>query len=181
MEPCAQDYCDRGDSLGRCVWCSVVYVVMRTITLIILHCSATREGQSFGFEDCRRDHIRHRGFRDIGYHYYITRDGTVHRGRPLELVGAHCRNHNRHSIGICYEGGLDAEGRAKDTRTEAQKISLSTLVGELKERFPQALVVGHRELDPGKECPCFEVNKLRKCLEFYKKDLSLQTVKTCKT
>ena len=181
MEPCAQDYCDRGDSLGRCVWCSVVYVVMRTITLIILHCSATREGQSFGFEDCRRDHIRHRGFRDIGYHYYITRDGTVHRGRPLELVGAHCRNHNRHSIGICYEGGLDAEGRAKDTRTEAQKVSLSALVGELKERFPQALVVGHRELDPGKECPCFEMNKLRKCLEFYKKDLSLQTVKTCKT
>ena len=104
-----------------CVWCSVVHVVMRTITLIILHCSATREGQSFGFEDCRRDHIRHRGFRDIGYHYYITRDGTVHRGRPLEQVGAHCRNHNRHSIGICYEGGLDAEGRAKDTRTEAQK------------------------------------------------------------
>lgn len=181
MEPCAQDYCDRGDSPGRCVWCSVVYVVMRTITLIILHCSATREGQSFGFEDCRRDHIRHRGFRDIGYHYYITRDGTVHRGRPLEQVGAHCRNHNRHSIGICYEGGLDAEGRAKDTRTEAQKVSLSALVGELKERFPQALVVGHRELDPGKECPCFEVNKLRKCLEFYKNDLSLQKVKTCKT
>ena len=113
---------------------------MRTITLIILHCSATREGQSFGFEDCRRDHIRHRGFRDIGYHYYITRDGTVYRGRPLEQVGAHCRNHNRHSIGICYEGGLDAEGRAKDTRTEAQKVSLSALVGELKERFPQALV-----------------------------------------
>lgn len=181
MEPCAQDYCDRGDSLGRCVWCSVVHVVMRTITLIILHCSATREGQSFGFEDCRRDHIRHRGFRDIGYHYYIMRDGTVHRGRPLEQVGAHCRNHNRHSIGICYEGGLDAEGRAKDTRTEAQKVSLSALVGELKERFPQALVVGHRELDPGKECPCFEVNKLRKCLEFYKNDLSLQKVKTCKT
>ena len=123
MEPCAQDYCDRGDSPGRCVWCSVVYVVMRM----------------------------------------------------------HCRNHNRHSIGICYEGGLDAEGCAKDTRTEAQKISLSALVGELKERFPQALVVGHRELDPGKECPCFEMNKLRKCLEFYKKDLSLQTVKTCKT
>ena len=123
MEPCAQDYCDRGDSPGRCVWCSVVYVVMR----------------------------------------------------------AHCRNHNRHSIGICYEGGLDAEGRAKDTRTEAQKVSLSALVGELKERFPQALVVGHRELDPGKECPCFEVNKLRKCLEFYKNDLSLQKVKTCKT
>lgn len=95
---------------------------MRTITLIILHCSATREGQSFGFEDCRRDHIRHRGFRDIGYHYYITRDGTVHRGRPLEQVGAHCCNHNRHSIGICYEGGLDGEG-GRRTRVRRSKQS----------------------------------------------------------
>ena len=158
MEPGAQDYCDRGDSPGRCVWCSVVRGLMRTITLLVIHCSATREGQSFGFEDCRRDHIRHRGFKDIGYHYYITRDGTVYRGRPLEQVGAHCRNHNRHSIGICYEGGLDAQGRVGDTRTAAQKESMRRLVAELKERFPRALVVGHRDLDPMKECPGFEVH-----------------------
>lgn len=130
---------------------------MRTITLIIIHCSATREGQSFGFEQCREDHIRHRGFKDIGYHYYITRDGTVHSGRPLEQVGAHCRNHNRHSIGICYEGGLDAQGRVADTRTPAQKDSLQRLVAELKERFPRVLVVGHRDLDPGKGCPGYNV------------------------
>lgn len=131
---------------------------MRTITLIILHCSATREGQSFGFEDCRRDHIRHRGFRDIGYHYYITRDGTVHRGRPLEQVGAHCRNHNRHSIGICYEGGLDGEGRPADTRTPQQTEQLRALFGKLKRLFPQARICGHRDL-PGalpKACPCLD-------------------------
>ena len=51
---------------------------MRTITLIIVHCSATPEGRSLDFEACRRDHIRHRHFRNIGYHYYLTRDGTVH-------------------------------------------------------------------------------------------------------
>lgn len=131
---------------------------MRTITLIILHCSATCEGQSFGFEDCRRDHIRHRGFRDIGYHYYITRDGTVHRGRPLEQVGAHCRNHNRHSIGICYEGGLDGEGRPADTRTPQQTEQLRALFGKLKRLFPQARICGHRDL-PGalpKACPCLD-------------------------
>ena len=60
---------------------------MRTVTLIVVHCSATREGQSFDFEQCRRDHIRHRRFRDIGYHFYLTRDGEIHRGRPLEQVG----------------------------------------------------------------------------------------------
>ena len=97
---------------------------MRTVTLIIVHCSATREGQSFGFEQCRMDHIRHRRFRDIGYHFYITSDGEIHRGRPLEQVGAHCRNHNRHSVGVCYEGGLDRRGQPKDTRTLEQKASL---------------------------------------------------------
>ena len=73
---------------------------MRTITLIIIHCSATPEGKSLSAEACRQDHILHRGFRDIGYHFYITRDGEIHRGRALEKIGAHCRNHNTHSIGV---------------------------------------------------------------------------------
>ena len=74
-------------------------IAMRTITLLIVHCSATPQGVALGFEDCRRDHIHHRGFRDIGYHFYLTRNGEIHRGRPLEKIGAHCLNHNRHSIG----------------------------------------------------------------------------------
>lgn len=89
----------------------------------------------------------------------VSLQHLARRDRLLEAfvrVGAHCRNYNRHNIDICYERGLDVEGRVKDTRTDAQKVSLSALVGELKERSPQALVVGHRELDLGKECPCFE-------------------------
>ena len=128
---------------------------MRTITLIIIHCSATPEGKSLSFEECRRDHIAHRHFRDIGYHYYITRDGKTHKGRPVEKPGAHCRGHNSHSIGICYEGGLDARGQPKDTRTEAQKRSMAALLGELKKRFPRALTVGHHDLNPEKACPCY--------------------------
>ena len=111
---------------------------MRRITLIIIHCSATPEGRSLDFETCRNDHIRHRGFRDIGYHFYITRDGTIHPGRPLEQVGAHCRNHNRHSIGICYEGGLSGNGRPADTRTLPQKGAMLALLRELKRLFPKA-------------------------------------------
>lgn len=131
---------------------------MRTITLIIIHCSATPEGRSLSFEKCRRDHIMHRHFRDIGYHFYITRDGTVHDGRPIEKVGAHCEGHNSHSIGICYEGGLDANGKPADTRTEAQRKALKSLVERMHRLFPKALIVGHHDLNPRKACPCFKVN-----------------------
>lgn len=130
---------------------------MRTITLIIIHCSATPEGRSLSFEECRRDHIMHRHFRDIGYHFYITRDGTVHDGRPIEKVGAHCEDHNSHSIGICYEGGLDANGKPADTRTEAQRKALKSLVERMHRLFPKALIVGHHDLNPRKACPCFKV------------------------
>jgi len=131
---------------------------MRTITLIIIHCSATPEGRSLSFEECRRDHIMHRHFQDIGYHFYITRDGTVHDGRPIEKVGAHCEGHNSHSIGICYEGGLDANGKPADTRTEAQRKALKSLVERMHRLFPKALIVGHHDLNPRKACPCFKVN-----------------------
>lgn len=130
---------------------------MRTITLIIIHCSATPEGRSLSFEECRRDHIMHRHFRDIGYHFYITRDGTVHDGRPIEKVGAHCEGHNSHSIGICYEGGLDANRKPADTRTEAQRKALKSLVERMHRLFPKALIVGHHDLNPRKACPCFKV------------------------
>ena len=130
---------------------------MRTITLIIIHCSATPEGRSLSFEECRRDHIMHRHFRDIGYHFYITRDGTVHDGRPIEKVGAHCEGHNSHSIGICYEGGLEANGKPADTRTEGQRKALKSLVERMHRLFPKALIVGHHDLNPRKACPCFKV------------------------
>ena len=106
---------------------------------------------------CRRDH-RSRDFADIGYHYYITRDGVVHTGRPLYTVGAHATGYNQYSIGICYEGGLDIRGRPCDTRTPEQKDTLRKLLERLKEDYPEAKVVGHRDL-PGvkKDCPCFEV------------------------
>ena len=136
--------------------------LMRTITLIIIHCSATPEGKSLSAEACRQDHILHRRFRDIGYHFYITRDGEIYQGRPLEKVGAHCRDHNTHSIGMCYEGGLDIAGHPQDTRTLAQRGSLLALLRELRKRFPKELIVGHHDLNPMKECPCYP------CVEEYR-------------
>ena len=133
------------------------YQNYRHIDLIVIHCSATRATQRYTVDDCRRDH-RARGFADIGYHYYITRDGVVHAGRPLHIVGAHATGYNAHSIGICYEGGLDIRGRPADTRTSEQKDTLLKLLERLKTDYPQIRVVGHRDLpDVKKDCPCFEV------------------------
>lgn len=131
----------------------------RRIELIVLHCSATRSNQSFPLKAVIACH-QQRGFATIGYHFYITRDGTIHRGRPLYQEGAHVTGHNRYSIGVCYEGGLDELGRPADTRTDAQRESLRALVFRLVQDYPDALVVGHRELNPNKACPCFELAEL---------------------
>ena len=70
------------------------------------------------------------------------------------MVGAHCLNHNAHSIGVCYEGGLDIRGQPADTRTEAQKKSLRWLLRQLRRSYPRAMIVGHHDLNPDKDCPC---------------------------
>lgn len=131
---------------------------MRTITLIIIHCSAVKPSQTSSAIQIDEWH-KSRGWKGIGYHYVIRRNGTIEPGRPEENVGAHCKNHNRHSIGICYEGGLDANGVPSDTRTTSQRKSLQALLSHLKTKYPQAIIVGHRDLDPTKSCPCFDAAK----------------------
>ena len=119
---------------------------MRKITNIIVHCSATPEGKSFTVADIDRWH-RQRGFAQIGYHYVIYLDGSVHTGRPIATIGAHCVGHNANSIGVCYIGGLTSDGKhPKDTRTEAQKQSLIALLRQLRAQFPNAVIHGHREM-----------------------------------
>ena len=98
---------------------------------------------------------RDRGWKfGIGYHYVIRRNGEIEPGRPEWMVGAHCVNHNSHSIGVCYEGGLDIRGQPADTRTAEQKASLRRLLEALRQRYPHALIVGHHDLNPHKDCPC---------------------------
>ncbi len=129
---------------------------MRTIDEIIIHCSATKEGQAFTVADIDRWH-RARGFAAIGYHYVIYLDGSVHEGRPVAQQGAHCTGHNQRSIGVCYIGGLDAAGKPKDTRTPEQRASLRSLVETLKKQYPNATIHGHKEF-ANKACPCFDVS-----------------------
>ncbi len=128
---------------------------MRSISEIIVHCSATPEGKDFTVKDITNWH-KERKFRTIGYHYVIYRDGSIHNGRPIEEMGAHCLNHNAHSIGICYIGGMTADmKKEKDTRTPEQKQALITLLKQLKKQFPNATIHGHNEFS-NKKCPCFD-------------------------
>ena len=131
---------------------------MRKIIEIIIHCTATKEGQNFTVDDIRRWHIA-RGFNDCGYHLVIRLDGAIELGRPIETVGAHCMGHNSSSIGIAYVGGIDEQGRPKDTRTAAQKVSLSFLVALLRNAYPESQVYGHYAFS-NKACPCFDVSEL---------------------
>lgn len=130
---------------------------MRRIDEIIIHCTATKEGVDVDAKTIDKWH-KQRGWKGIGYHYVIKLDGTVEKGRNDEEVGAHCTNHNAHSIGIVYVGGLDNNGKPKDTRTDAQKESMWNLLRILLIKYPTANVHGHNEF-ANKACPCFDVQK----------------------
>ena len=142
-----------------------------SIKFLVLHCSASRCDQDYSVEQLRRDH-KARGFYDIGYHFYIRKDGTMTQHRKLLEVGAHARPYNRCSIGICYEGGLNEEGRACNTMTAEQETRLVDLFRNLKILFPKAKIVGHRDL-PGttpKECPGFDAGSWALQHQLEKKD-----------
>ena len=130
---------------------------MRVITLLVIHCSAVKPDQTSSAAQIDTWHRKDRHYKfGIGYHYVIRRDGTIEPGRPEWMVGAHCLNHNAHSIGICYEGGLDIRGQPADTRTAEQKTSMRQLLEALRKRYPRALIVGHRDLSHDRDCPCFQ-------------------------
>ena len=132
---------------------------MRTINKIIVHCSATREGQEINTETIRKWHVDGNGWSDIGYHFCILLDGTIDIGRPIERSGAHTIGENKNSIGICYIGGVELDGKTpKDTRTDNQKLSLLNLIKVLKEIYPEVVVHGHRDFS-NKACPSFDATK----------------------
>jgi N-acetylmuramoyl-L-alanine amidase len=129
----------------------------RTITQIVLHCTATPAGRHHTADDIRAWH-RQRGWNDIGYHFVVRIDGVVEHGRPLDQPGAHVAGQNARSIGVVYVGGIDkSTNQPHDTRTAAQHRALLKLVSDLKRRFPGAEVLGHRDFPHvAKACPCFD-------------------------
>lgn len=131
----------------------------RFINKIIVHCTATPEGRVETVESIRNMH-KSQGWADIGYHYVVYLDGSIHNGRNVDIIGAHCYGYNANSIGVVYVGGCDKKMKAKDTRTDKQKESLVKLLKDLRKLYPTAKIYGHKDLDKkGKDCPCFNAKE----------------------
>ena len=144
--------------VGDSTWNKLNVKNNRIIKEIIVHCSATPEGKDFTVLDIKKWHLE-RGFSDIGYHYVIYRDGSINKGRDESKIGAHCTGHNSYSIGVCYVVGVAKDGKtAKDTRTDAQKKSLLSLLRNLKMKYPQASIHSHKDY-ANKACPSFDATK----------------------
>ncbi|MGO3983368.1 N-acetylmuramoyl-L-alanine amidase [Pseudomonas sp. SAS7] len=126
---------------------------------LVVHCSATRPSQDIGAADINRWH-RAKGWRCIGYHFVIRRNGVVEKGRELDQIGAHVEGHNINSVGICMAGGVtEADINVPENNfTPEQFASLKHLLGELKEKYPNATIQGHRDFPKvAKACPSFDV------------------------
>lgn len=128
---------------------------MREIDKIIVHCSATPESRDVSVDEIRDWHVNGNGWSDIGYHWVITLDGSIEKGRHESRSGAHAKGHNSRSIGVCYVGGVDSAMKPKDTRTDAQKEALHCLLIDLLKRYPNAEIIGHRDVS-SKACPSFD-------------------------
>lgn len=140
----------------------------RFINMLIVHCAATPEGKDFTSQSVSAWHeARNFSFymdpksgkkMYVGYHYLIHLDGTVEECRPESVRGCHTSGYNANSIGICYIGGVAADGKntPKDTRTPAQKSALVNLLKRLKDKYPGASIHGHNEF-AAKACPSFNV------------------------
>lgn len=131
---------------------------MAKVTHIVLHYSATYADQNITAADIDKMH-KERGWKGIGYHWFIRRDGTVEEGRPESQVGAHVGGQNTGKIGICCAGGLDhatGPNKGADNRTRAQISAQIELIRNCLKRYPGAKVVGHRDLAPT-QCPGFDV------------------------
>ena len=131
---------------------------MRDLNKIILHCSATREGKDFSVDTIRDWHVNGRGWSDIGYHWVIRLDGSIEVGRPLEKSGAHTKGHNKDSVGVCYIGGCDADGKPKDTMNPEQEKAWRMIVLSLRTLYGDMTIHGHNEF-ANKACPSFTVKE----------------------
>jgi N-acetyl-anhydromuramyl-L-alanine amidase AmpD len=132
---------------------------MQDVKYIVVHCTATQLSQRVSVDDLDSWHNAKR-WSGIGYHWYIDQDGKTWAGRAEQYAGAHVVGYNSHAIGICYEGGINEKGLDDDTRTPAQKAALLAKLQELKQRYPSAIILGHRDFPKvTKKCPCFDAKK----------------------
>lgn len=131
---------------------------LSSVKLIVVHCADTKPDMNVTIEDLHMWHVVRNGWSDIGYHYFIKFDGSIHECRPAKYAGAHCKKVNDISLAICLEGGYNGE----DNFTQVQLDSLFSLITNIKSTYPNAAVIGHNTID-NKACPSFNVVEWYEC------------------
>ena len=131
----------------------------RNITdYIVIHCAATKASMDIGLTEIRRWHVKDNGWRDVGYHYIIRRNGEVELGRSIRDTGAHAAGYNHKSVSVCMVGGMAEDNSAENNFTPHQWVALIMEVKKLSETYPDAKIIGHNEISK-KECPSFDVQQ----------------------
>lgn len=133
------------------------YMDPKKTKYLTIHCAATPEGRDVKAEEISKWDIAK--FGQVSYHHVVELDGTVVRTLRDDQRGAHVGRANTNNIGICYVGGMDKQmKKAKDTRTDAQRLAIRNLVKQYQKLYPNIIVRGHRDW-PGvkKDCPSFDV------------------------
>lgn len=133
--------------------------LLTEVKFIVVHCADSKSTMDVTTETLRQWHVKEKGWSDIGYHFFIKFDGSVHQCRSEKYQGAHCKDVNDKSIAICIEGGFGGI----DNYTSIQKHALMALLTEKKEVYKNAAITGHNHFDK-KPCPCFNV------VEWYDKE-----------
>ena len=139
---------------------------MRKIERIFVHCTASHQTASV---NGIKNEFKRKGWKNPGYHYIVDPGGAIHQLLDDDKVSNGVRGYNQTSINVAYIGGIDAEGKAMDNRTGPQKKALAKLLRLLRSRYPDAVILGHRDISPDtngngtvdpweriKECPCFD-------------------------
>jgi len=131
---------------------------LKVVKYLVVHCVANRCDKPFSVESLINTGKQKWG--QVSYHWYVRRNGDIIPLLAESVQGIHVKGYNWCSLGIVYEGGLDEQGHPADTRTEAQKASMRSLLEELTEAYPEAHIMGHCELPHvAKNCPCFPASK----------------------
>lgn len=127
---------------------------MRDIKYIVVHCTATQpETEKKAILDYWKNNL---GWKNVGYHYLIDRFGVIHELARLDQITNGVKGFNSQSVHVSYIGGIDRQGKPKDTRTPNQKYALEVILSDLKKKFPNAIIQGHRDFGVNKACPSFD-------------------------
>ena len=125
---------------------------------IVIHCAATKASMDIGLTEIRKWHVQDNGWRDVGYHYIIRRNGEVELGRSIRDTGAHAAGYNHKSVSVCMVGGMAEDNSVENNFTPHQWVALIMEVKKLSETYPDAKIIGHNEISE-KECPSFDVQQ----------------------